>query len=142
MSKFPEPHLIEFSKFGESAIGYISVAEFKKKIPFEIKRVFWTYFTPESIVRGRHAHFKTEQVLVAVSGRIIVNTENADGILKSFILDSPNVGVYIPPNVWHTMQYSHTATQLVIASTNFDENDYIRSFDDFKKIYSINSNEK
>lgn len=130
-----KPHLIDFSQYGDSSIGYISVAEIEKNIPFELKRVFWTYYTPESIVRGRHAHHETEQVLIATAGRIVVTTELANGETNIFTLDKPNVGVYIPPNAWHTMQYSHNAVQLVLASTVYDESDYIRSYDEFKKIY-------
>jgi len=130
-----KPHLIDFSKIGEPTIGYISVMEQEKQIPFEVKRVFWTYYTPESIVRGRHAHYETEQVLIAASGRIIVNTEFADGSIETFRLEKPNTGVYIPPNVWHTMQYSHTAVQLVFASTLYNEEDYIRDYEKFKEVW-------
>lgn len=129
---YPKPHIIEFPKLGESSIGYISVAENQKHIPFEIKRVFWTYYTPESIVRGRHSHHNTEQVLIAVAGKIIVHTELPDGELQTFVLDTPEKGVYVPPTAWHTMQYSHTAVQMVLASTVYNEKDYIRNYDDFK----------
>jgi mannose-6-phosphate isomerase-like protein (cupin superfamily) len=134
MKTYPDPHIIEFGKIGDSTIGYISVAE-NGKLPFEVKRVFWAYFTPESIVRGRHAHHETEQILIAASGRIIVNTENGKGEKQIFTLEEPNKAVYIPPNVWHTMQYSHTAIQCVLASTVYNEADYIRSYEDFKKIW-------
>jgi mannose-6-phosphate isomerase-like protein (cupin superfamily) len=128
-----KPHIIEFPKLGASDIGYISVIENSKLIPFDIKRVFWTYYTPESIVRGRHAHHKTEQILIAVTGRIIVTTEMPDGEVETFVLDKPNIGIYLPPNAWHTMQYSHTAVQLALASHVYDEHDYIRGFESFKK---------
>jgi hypothetical protein len=126
------PFLINFPKLGAPDIGYISVVDDAKLIPFEIKRVFWTYYTPESIVRGRHAHYKTEQVLIAVTGRIIVTTELADGTINTFVLENPNLGLYVPPHAWHTMQYSHTAIQMVLASTVYDEKDYIRDYDHFK----------
>jgi oxalate decarboxylase/phosphoglucose isomerase-like protein (cupin superfamily) len=126
-----KPYLIEFPKLGAPDIGYISVAENSNLIPFDIKRVFWTYYTPESIVRGRHAHYKTEQVLIAVTGRIIVTTELADSEIQTFVLDQPTVGLYVPPNAWHTMQYSHTAIQMVLASTAYSEADYIRNHEDF-----------
>lgn len=129
-------YLIEFNSIGSSPIGFISVAESSKHIPFEIKRVFWTFFTPESIVRGRHAHHCTEQVLIAVSGRILVTVETVNAV-DTFVLEKPNVGVYVPPNAWHTMQYSHSAVQLVLASTEYDEKDYIRDYEDFKKIWTI-----
>lgn len=76
---------------------------------------------------------KTEQVLIAVAGRILVNTELPDGTLETFVLEKPNIGIYIPPNSWHTMQYSHTAVQMVLASTFYDENDYIRDQNQFKQ---------
>jgi mannose-6-phosphate isomerase-like protein (cupin superfamily) len=129
-------YLIEFDSIGSSPIGFISIGEAGKHIPFEVKRVFWTYFTPESIVRGRHAHYNTEQVLIAVSGRILVTVETADAI-DTYVLERPNVGVYVPPNSWHTMQYSHSAVQLVLASTEYDEKDYIRNYDDFKRIWTV-----
>ena len=134
MTAYKEPHLIEMKRIGESALGYISIGD-SKQIPFAIKRAFWTYYTPESIVRGRHAHHLTEQVLFAVSGKIIVTTETADKKVQSFVLTEPNIGVYIPPNVWHTMQYSHTAIQLVFASSDYDAEDYIRDYDQFLKVW-------
>lgn len=129
------PYLIEFPKLGNPAIGYISVTEEHKMIPFEVKRTFWTYYTPESIVRGRHAHYATEQVLIAAAGRIIVTTGNADGEMQTFRLEDPHVGLYVPPHVWHTMQYSHAAVQLVFASLPYDEQDYIRDYEKFKEVW-------
>lgn len=134
MKTFPPAHIIDFAKLGDPAMGYISVGQ-NDKLPFEIKRIFWTYYTPESIVRGRHAHHETQQILIAVTGRIVVNIETAEGAIQTFVLDNPNQGVYVPPNVWHTMQYSHTAIQVVMASTMYDEADYIRNYTDFKKIW-------
>jgi hypothetical protein len=129
-----KPHIIEFNRVGESGQGFISIAEGPHKTTFDIKRVFWTYHTPESIVRGRHAHHETEMILVAVAGRIIVNTEMPNGDLEVFTLDRPNVGVFIPKKCWHTMQYSHNAVQLVMASTNYSEQDYVRNYEDFRPL--------
>lgn len=128
------PFEITFQKVGNPAEGYISIAEMAQRIPFEVKRTFWTYYTPEQIVRGRHAHFHTEQVLIAVAGRILLNTELPDGTLSSFVLEHPDKGIYLPPNCWHTMQYSHNAVQLVFASTLYDETDYIRDYSVFKTL--------
>ncbi len=126
-----KPYLIEFPKIGDPTIGYISVVEFEKLLPFKPERVYWTYYTPESIVRGRHAHHKTEQVLIAVSGTILLHIETIEGDLFTYKLEKPTQGIYIPPLAWHTMQYSHTAVQLIIASSKYDEADYIRSYDEF-----------
>ena len=61
---YPKPHQIQFKKVGQPAEGYISIAEFEDVIPFVVKRTFWTYYTPENVIRGRHAHHQTEQVLI------------------------------------------------------------------------------
>lgn len=135
MSKYSKPYLIEFSKIGNSAVGYISVAENLKSVPFEIKRVFWTYYTPEELTRGHHAHYKTEQILIAASGRIIVHTEMPDGSKEAYVLDKPNTGLYLPPHCWHYMEYSHTAVQLVLASELYIESDYIRDYEKYKQVY-------
>ena len=123
---------------GAPDIGYISVSENSEDpLPFVVQRVFWTYYTPESIVRGRHAHQRTEQVLIAVAGRIIVTTELADGDIQIFRLEDPSVGLYIPPCAWHTMQYSHTAVQLVLASQFYAEDDYIREYEVFRERWGL-----
>lgn len=120
------PYVIEFDTIGRSVEGYISVAEFERSLPFVPKRVFWTYFTPHEVVRGRHAHYETEMVLIPVGGKIELFTECIDGTEQTFVLESPKVGVYMPPFCWHTMRYSHNAVQLIFASTPYDPNDYIR----------------
>lgn len=126
------PEIITFKRNGDSSLGYISIAEENNQIPFEIKRIFWTYYTPEDVIRGKHAHYETEMVLIAAAGSITVKTELIDGSIQEFILDKPDKGLFIPKMCWHTMQYSHNAVQIVIASSLYDENDYIRSYDNFK----------
>lgn len=132
MKKWPEPYLIEFPGIGRSDIGYISVGE-NGNLPFRVQRVFWTYYTPQEIIRGRHAHYELEQILIAVSGIIQVKTENRSGEIQEFLLDKPHTGLYLPPDHWHTMQYSHTAVQLTLASLPYDESDYIRDYQVFQK---------
>jgi hypothetical protein len=136
MAEYPAPYLIQFPKLGAPEIGYISVTEqYDSLLPFAAQRVFWTYYTPESIVRGRHAHHTTQQVLIAAAGRITVTTELADGIIHSFRLEEPHVGLYVPPRAWHTMQYSHSAVQLVMASAPYNEQDYIRDYEQFRQLW-------
>lgn len=128
-----KPFIIEFPKIGNSQLGYISVAE-NENLPFEVKRIYWTYYTPESVERGGHAHFNLEQILVAVSGRIIVTVENLEEEKNEFTLENPHQGLYIPKNTWRTMKYTHSAVQMCIASSVYDEKDYIRDYSDFKKL--------
>lgn len=136
MPQYPAPHLVTFSQIGDASIGYLSVSETAlPPVPFAVQRVFWTYSTPDTILRGRHAHRATEHVLLAVAGRIIVTTESAAGKLEVFRLESPRVGLYVPPHVWHTMQYAPGAVQLALASRPFEEEDYIRDYQEFKAFW-------
>ncbi|MFN8307718.1 MAG: FdtA/QdtA family cupin domain-containing protein [Ferruginibacter sp.] len=128
-----KPCLIEFPKIGSSQLGYISVAE-NNNLPFEVKRIYWTYFTPESVERGGHSHYELRQILVAMAGRIIVHVESLDGTKEEFVLENPNVGLYMPVNIWHTMRYSHNAVQMCIASMVYEESDYIRDYQTFKSL--------
>lgn len=127
-----DPHIITFNKIGSSELGYITIAEEQKNIPFDIKRVYWTYYTPQDVTRGGHAHKKLEQVIFAVSGTIIFNTENLEGQKETFVLDHPTKGLYIPKLIWRDIQFSHSAVLLCLASEFYDENDYFRDFNDFK----------
>lgn len=130
------PKLIELPSIGSSVEGFISVAEFQKDIPFEIRRVYWTYFTPQNVIRGYHAHKELQQVIFAVSGRISFKTEDEKGVVSTFTLDEPKVGLYIPPFVWREITFSHNAVLLCLASEVYDEKDYIRNYEDFKKMLS------
>ena len=124
-----KPHLVPFSKIGSSPLGFITVAE---DLPFEIKRVYWTYYTPHEVIRGQHAHKALEQFIFAVSGSIKLELEDLKGNKATFILDSPEIGLYIPPLHWRTIQFSHNAVLLCLASMPYEEADYIRSYSDFK----------
>ena len=130
---YTKPHIIEFPKVGNSQLGYISIAE-NNNLPFAVKRVYWTYFTPESVERGGHAHYELEQILVAVSGKIIINVEMLNGLTEEFVLEKPNMGLYMPKSTWRTMKYSHNSVQMCLASMEYEEKDYIRDYDVFKKI--------
>jgi hypothetical protein len=127
------PKLINFNKIGSSDLGYISVVENDENIPFEIKRVYWTYYTPQDVTRGGHAHYDLEQVIVAVSGTITFTTEDLHGNKAEFILDSPDKGLYIPKLIWRDIKFSHNAVLLCMASEKYLESDYIRDYETFIK---------
>ena len=126
------PHIIEFDKIGSSNLGYITIAEEQKNIPFDIQRVYWTYFTPQDVVRGGHAHKDLQQVIFAVSGIITFNTEDLDGNKQTFVLDHPSKGLYLPKLVWRDIHFTHNAVLLCLASELYDEDDYFRDFEEFK----------
>jgi dTDP-4-dehydrorhamnose 3,5-epimerase-like enzyme len=130
--KNQKPHILQFSSIGNPSLGYLSVAEQLEHIPFEIARVYWTYYTPQNVTRGGHANIEKELIIVAVSGTITVTTELMNGYSEIFELNKPDVGLYLPKLCWHTMLYSHNAVQMVIASNLYSESDYLRDFNEFK----------
>lgn len=132
-SEFLQPSLISFPELGESSLGYITVAEHLKDVPFNIERVYWTYYTPHNVIRGNHGHKKLQQLIFAVSGTIHFYLENTLGEKFDFKLDSPNLGLYIPAGYWRTIKLSHNAVLLCLASDIYDENDYIRDYQEFVK---------
>lgn len=126
------PKYLNFNKIGSKNLGYITSLEKNKEIPFEVNRVYWTYFTPQDVTRGGHAHFELEQVIVAVSGIIKFTTEDLQGNKNEFILDSPDKGLYIPKLIWRDIKFSHNAVLLCMASEKYEESDYIREYQLFE----------
>ncbi|HFK5507372.1 sugar 3,4-ketoisomerase [Elizabethkingia anophelis] len=126
-----KPHIITFDKIGSSELGYITIAEAQKNIPFDIKRVYWTYYTPQDVVRGGHAHKALKQVIFAVAGIIKFNTIDSKGNKETFILDHPVKGLYIPNLIWRDIHFSHNAVLLCLASEHYAEEDYFRDYEDY-----------
>lgn len=131
------PKLIQFQKIGKPTEGFLSICSETIHLPFDIKRSFWSYQTPVAVTRGRHAHHETEMVLVALKGEIEVRTVCCQGKEAAFHLDDQNTGVYLPKLCWHEMFYSEDAIQLVLCSTLYNEKDYIRDFDEFKRLIGL-----
>jgi dTDP-4-dehydrorhamnose 3,5-epimerase-like enzyme len=125
-----KPFLFEISKIGSPSIGYISIAE-NSNLPFQVQRVYWTYFTPDDVMRGNHAHKELQQVIFAVAGQITINTIDRKDNQESFMLTKPNIGLYIPSLCWRTLQFSHNAVLMCLASKEFAEEDYVRDFSQF-----------
>ncbi|UEQ75488.1 sugar 3,4-ketoisomerase [Chryseobacterium arthrosphaerae] len=128
------PQIINLNKIGSPELGYITISEAQKDVPFDIKRVYWTYYTPQDVSRGGHAHKNLQQLIVAVAGTITFNTEDKNGDKKVFVLDSPNQGLFIPKLIWRDIKFSHSAVLLCLASEFYDEKDYVRNYEDFKKL--------
>lgn len=128
------PHILIFDKIGSSQLGYITIAEAQKNVPFNINRVYWTYYTPQDVVRGGHAHRDLRQVIFAVSGTITFNTEDLHGNKETFVLDHPSKGLYLPNLIWRDIHFTHNAVLLCLASKIYEEGDYIRDYDEFKSL--------
>ena len=115
----------------ENRAGNITPLENLKNIPFEIKRVFYIYDIPGGKDRGAHAHKVCKQLLIAASGGFDVFLD--DGINKKTVtLNRPYLGLYIIPGMWRELlNLSSGSISLVLASDYYNENDYIRKYEDF-----------
>jgi dTDP-4-dehydrorhamnose 3,5-epimerase-like enzyme len=111
--------------------GHLAVIE-KNTIPFPIKRVYYLFDVPSDAYRGGHAHTKQETLLISLSGSFEVIID--DGFKQTKItLNKPTKGLYIPTGIWREIDnFSSGAVCLALASTEFDENEYIRDYDKFK----------
>ena len=111
--------------------GILTVVEQLKEVPFDIKRVYWTYDVPGGESRGGHAHKKCQSFIIAVSGSFTVRLDDGHKH-ETYHLNHPYQGLLINTGVWRTLEdFSSGAVCLALASELFDENDYIREYDDF-----------
>ena len=113
--------------------GSLVALESNKNIPFEIKRVYYIFDTKSGVVRGLHAHKDLSQVMVCLKGSCRIVLDN--GCTKEqVVLDSPDKGLLIDSMMWREMHdFSADCVLLVLASEHYDEADYIRDYDEFKK---------
>ena len=113
--------------------GNLAVIE-KDCVPFAIKRVYYLYDVPSDAYRGGHAHKEQLEFLVALSGSFTVILD--DGKVKQAItLNKPNKGLLIPIGIWRELEnFSSGSVCLVLASAVFDEEDYVRDYDEFKSM--------
>ncbi|WP_426431004.1 sugar 3,4-ketoisomerase [Winogradskyella sp. HB-48] len=125
-----EIRLIEIPKVHDKR-GSLAVIE-KDVLPFEIKRVYYLFDVPSDSFRGGHAHKEQESVIIALSGSFEVVIDNGK-MRKKIMLNKPTQGLYIPTNIWREIDnFSSGAVCLVLASTNYNEAEYIRDYDQFK----------
>ena len=125
--------IIQFPKIIDPR-GNLSFFESNNHVPFEIKRTYWIYDVPSGEKRGGHAFKEQQELIVVLSGSLDIVV--FDGIEeKKFSLNRSYFGLFIPNGLWRHMENFATNTlALVVSSTSFDENDYIRDFNEFKKI--------
>lgn len=124
--------VIPLSKIHNRA-GNITIVENDENIPFQVKRIYYLYDIPGGETRGGHAHKALYQLIVATSGSFDVLLD--DGNNKKIVrLDRPNYGLMVVPGIWRElMEFSSGSVCLVLASTKYEETDYIRDYQDFIK---------
>ena len=125
--------MLNFQDLGDER-GKLVVIEGEEDTPFRIERCFYMYGTDSEKVRGNHANINSEFVLVNVAGKSKVMV--TDGTQRVVVeLNKPMEGLYIPKMIWKEMyDFSEDSVLLVMASTHFDESEYIRDYDEYIKI--------
>lgn len=118
--------------------GNLSIIEEYKNIPFKIARTYWIYDVPGGEKRGGHAYRDNEEFIVALSGSFDVILD--DGNHKQrFSLNRSYYGLYVPKGLWREMDnFSTNSLALVLSSTQYDENDYIHEYSEFKLLRTAN----
>lgn len=121
------PRIIDLPKI-EDPRGNLSIIESGQHIPFEIKRTYLIYDVPGGQVRGGHAYRKQVEFIVSLSGSFDVHID--DGVNSEiFSLNRSYYGLLVPKMIWRSMDnFSTNALCLVLSSTEFDDDDYLRDY--------------
>lgn len=116
--------------------GNLSVIEELKDIPFKIERTYWIYDVPGGEERGGHAYKDNQEFIVALSGSFDVVLDDGKE-KKVFQLNRSYYGLYVPKGLWREMiNFSTNSLALVLSSTKYDPDDYIRDYQEFLKVAS------
>jgi hypothetical protein len=116
------------------ARGNLTFLENNNQIPFEIKRVFWTYDVPGGEKRGAHAYLNQQEIIIALSGSFDVVTIDEQGQTQKISLNRSYFGIYLPALTWrHLENFSTNALSLHLSSSLFNEYDYVRDFGVFRQ---------
>jgi len=127
-----KPTIIELDRHFDPR-GNLSVIEEYKDIPFKIERSYWIYDVPGGETRGGHAFKETEEFIVALSGSFDVIIDDGHE-KKGYNLNRSYYGLYVPKGVWREMEnFSTNSLALVLSSTKYDVDDYIRNYNEFLK---------
>lgn len=121
---------VDFPALGDER-GSLVALEAEKTVPFVIKRVYYIFGTQIEASRGFHAHRNLQQVAICVTGKCRMVLDDGEQRQEAW-LDSPTKGLIVGDLVWREMHnFSHDCVLLVLASEHYDENDYIRDYDEF-----------
>lgn len=122
--------IINLSKIVDKR-GNLTFLQNERGLPFEIKRVFWTYDVASGEKRGGHAYKTQNEVICVVSGSVDIILRDKQGEKKFFSLNRPDRAIFIPKRIWRHMENFATNTVTVhFSDSSFDANDYIRNFEE------------
>ena len=125
--------IIDLPKILDSR-GNLSFLESNIHVPFEIKRIYWIYDVPGGEIRGSHAFKKSHEFIIALSGSFDVVLNDGKKEAKHS-LNRSYYGLYVPNMLWRRVEnFSTNALALIVSSIPYDQNDYIRNFNEYKKL--------
>lgn len=134
------PRIIQIPKI-EDPRGNLSFVEGNTHIPFDIERTYWIYDVPGGQVRGGHAFKEQQEFIIALSGSFDVVVDNCKQETV-YSLNRSYYGLFIPKGFWRQMKnFSTNSLAVVLASTVYNKNDYIRNYKEFKQ-YLLKYEEK
>ena len=114
--------------------GNLSYFQNEVQIPFSIARAYWIYDVPGGEIRGGHAYKSLQEVIVALSGSFDVVLHDGSE-RKTWSLNRSYIGLFVPPGIWRHMEnFSTNSLALIVADKAFDEKEYMRDFNEFKKM--------
>lgn len=106
----------------------------KEEVPFLVKKTLVIKGMVGNDKRGGHTHHKTNQILICLSGECKVSLDNGKNKAE-VVLNKTEEGLLLYPYVWHSMyDFKPDTILLVLADRKYHEKEYIRNYDDFKKI--------
>ena len=122
--------MLQFVNLGDNR-GNLVVIEGGGTVPFDIRRIFYMYESNPMVIRGQHANRESEFVLINVAGKSKVRiTDGTETLIIE--LNTPMKGVFIPKMIWKDMyDFSSDSVLLVLASANYDANEYIRNYNEY-----------
>lgn len=129
-----KPYIVDFGTFGDEDSGFYSRAEFATSLPFEPKRIYWMYGTPDDTSRGNVAHISTRLVIVPLVGVASIYLEDLKGSSYEYVLKENNKGLFIPEKTWRRIGVSPGTILLTFASEKYNQKDRIEDFRMFKKL--------
>lgn len=117
----------------DAGLGTVSIVEFARDLPFDVRRAYYIHGVRKGETRGFHVHRKLDQFLICVNGTIGIMLDDGKS-KRECVLDAPSEGLLVLHGVWHTMTWlDEGGILLVLASTPYDEGDYIRDYDAFRE---------
>ncbi|WP_394153195.1 FdtA/QdtA family cupin domain-containing protein [Vibrio maritimus] len=125
--------LVQFQSHGDDRGSLVSLEE-NKNIPFDIKRVYYIFDTKDKVTRGLHAHKKLKQLAIVLKGSCRFTLDDGKEKIE-LLLDNPAQGLLIESFIWREMyDFSEDCVLMVLADSIYDENDYIRDYEEFLQV--------